>query len=144
MKHKRKRQTRWPGKRASQPLVATESPEPALADSPPRKPLKERLRKPAWCAFSCLIFLFYLWTATSSNRPFHLRDTSREFYNQFTDSFVQGHVYLPTKPSPQLLALPNPYDPAANERFRLHDASLYQGRYYMYFGAAPALTLYLP
>jgi hypothetical protein len=93
---------------------------------------------------SCLIFLFYLWTATSSNRPFHLRDTSREFYNQLTDSLVQGHVYLPTKPSPQLLALPDPYDPAANERFRLHDASLYRGRYYMYFGVAPAMTLYLP
>jgi len=111
---------------------------------PPKKPLIERLRKPGRYVLSCLIFLFYLWTATSSNRPFHLRDTSNEFYNQLTDSLMQGHVYLPAKPSPQLLALPDPYDPAANERFRLHDASLYQGRYYMYFGAAPALTLYLP
>jgi len=76
---------------------------------------------------SCLIFLFYLWTATSSNRPFHPRDTSQEFYNQLTDSLMQGHTYLAAKPSPQLLALPDPYDPAANERFRLHDASLYQG-----------------
>jgi hypothetical protein len=101
----------------------------------------ERLRKPGWYVLSCLIFLFYLWTATSSNRPFYLRDTSQEFYNQLTDSLAQGHVYLAAKPSPQLLALPDPYDPAANERFRLHDASLYQGRYYMYFGVAPAVTL---
>lgn len=104
----------------------------------------ERLRKPAWCLLSFLIFVFYLWTATSSNRPFHLRDTSQEFYNLLTDSLVKGHVYLPTKPSPQLLALPDPYDPAANERLRVHDASLYHGRYYMYFGVAPAVTLYLP
>ena len=145
MKHKRKRQTRWPRKHASHPPVTAGSLEPALAGPPPpKKPLGERLRKPGWYVLSCLIFLFYLWTATSSNRPFHLRDTSREFYNQLTDSLVQGHVYLPTKPSPQLLALPDPYDPAANERFRLHDASLYRGRYYMYFGVAPAMTLYLP
>jgi hypothetical protein len=57
---------------------------------------------------------------------------------------VQGHAYLAAKPSPQLLALPDPYDPAANEHFRLHDASLYRGRYYLYFGVAPAVTLYLP
>jgi hypothetical protein len=145
MKHKRKRQTRWPRKHASHPPVTTGSLEPALAGPlPPKKLLIERLRKPGWYVLSCLIFLFYLWTATSSNRPFHPRDTSQEFYNQLTDSLMQGHTYLAAKPSPQLLALPDPYDPAANERFRLHDASLYQGRYYMYFGVAPAVTLYLP
>ena len=57
---------------------------------------------------------------------------------------MQGHVYLPTKPSPQLLALPGPLQYRGQRNLRLHDASLYQGRYYMYFGVAPALTLYLP
>ncbi len=119
--------------------------KPAPAEAPRTfKPLFERLRKPGWYVLSCLIFLFYLWTATSSNRPFHPRDTSNEFYNQLTDSLMQGHVYLAAKPSPQLLALPDPYDPWANERFRLHDASLYRGRYYLYFGIAPAVTLYVP
>ena len=119
--------------------------EPAMAEAPRTpKPLFKRLRKPGWYVLSCLIFLFYLWTATSSNRPFHLRDTSQEFYNQLTDSLMQGHTYLAAKPSPQLLALPNPYDPWLNERLRLHDASLYRGRYYLYFGVAPAVTLYLP
>ncbi|HEY1495356.1 MAG TPA: hypothetical protein VGF49_12480 [Candidatus Solibacter sp.] len=102
------------------------------------------MRKPAWCALSACILLFYFWTATSSYQPFHPRDTSREFYNQLTDSLTQGKVYLAALPSPQLLALRDPYDPAANERFRLHDASLYRGRYYLYFGIAPALTLYVP
>jgi len=107
-------------------------------------PLSQRFRKPVWYALSCLILLFYLWTATSSYRPFHPRDTSSEFYNQLTSSFLKGHLYLAARPSPQMLALPNPYDPAANERFRLHDASLYHGRYYVYFGVAPVVTLYLP
>src|SRR4051794_21346363 len=33
----------------------------------------ERLRKPAWFCISGLIVVFYLWTATSSNHPFHPR-----------------------------------------------------------------------
>jgi hypothetical protein len=145
MKHKRKRQTRWPRKHASHPPPTVGPVEPTLAGPLPlKKPLIKRFRKPAWCALSCLIFLFYLWTATSSNQPFHLRDTSQEFYNQLTDSLMQGHTYLAAKPSPQLLALPDPYDPWPNERLRLHDASLYRGRYYLYFGVAPAVTLYLP
>src|ERR1035438_2785461 len=35
-------------------------------------------------------------------------------------------------------------DPTANGRFRLHDASLYHGKYYLYFGPTPALVLFLP
>jgi hypothetical protein len=110
----------------------------------PVQPLSERLRKPIWCALSAIMLVFYFWTATSSYKPFHPRDTANEFYNQLTDSLLQGHTYLSIPPPPQLLALRNPYDPQANERFRLQDASLYRGRYYLYFGLAPALTLYAP
>jgi hypothetical protein len=111
---------------------------------PPARTLFERWRTAAWWLFSVLVFVFYLWTATSSNKPFALRDTSREFQNLLTDALRQGHTYLDVKPAPQLLALRDPYDPAANEPWRLHDASLYRGRYYLYFGIAPALTLYVP
>src|SRR5579871_1565017 len=98
-------------------LTKIEGPGPA-EESPRSNPW--RVSRIMWGLLSCPIFVFYLWTATSSNRPFHLRDTSNEFYNQLTDSLVHGHVYLAAKPSPQLLALPDPYDPTANERFRLH------------------------
>jgi hypothetical protein len=104
----------------------------------------EPLRKPAWYAISLLILTFFFWTATSSNRAFHPRDTAAQFYNQLTSSILHGHLYLAEKPSAQLLALPDPYEPDANEKLRLHDASLYRGRYYLYFGIAPVLTLYLP
>src|SRR5207248_6297600 len=43
-----------------------------------------------------------------------------------------------------LLALADPYDPAQNAPYRLHDASLYHGRYYLYFGPTPVALLYLP
>ena len=124
-------------------VAKSAGPATAEAGRTPRAPF-HRLLKPGWYALSCLVFLFYVGTATSSNRPFHPRDTSGEFYNQLTDSLMQGHTYLAARPSPQLLALRDPYDPAANERFRLHDASLYRGRYYLYFGVAPAVVLYVP
>jgi hypothetical protein len=38
----------------------------------------------------------------------------------------------------------DPYDPAQNAPYRMHDVSLYKGRFYLYFGAAPAVTLLLP
>ena len=109
-----------------------------------QKQIWDRFRRPLWFGTSGLFLVFYFWTATSSNRPFHPRDSVTRLYNQLTDSLLQGHVYLAEKPSPELLALKDPYDPWANEKFRLLDASLYRGRYYVYFGIAPAITLYLP
>ena len=67
-----------------------------------------------------------------------------EYYALLTDAFLAGQTSLLVQPAAELLALPNPRDPAANGRFRLHDASLYHGRYYLYFGPTPALVLFLP
>jgi hypothetical protein len=59
-------------------------------------------------------------------------------------SYLKGKLYLEIEPRPELLKVPDPYDPQANVEYRLHDASLYKGRYYLYFGAVPAVTLFLP
>jgi hypothetical protein len=64
-------------------------------------------------------------------------------YEYLAEGVVHGHTYLPLEPAPQLLALKDPYDPAANAPYRLWDASLYNGRYYLYFGPAP-LVLFVP
>jgi hypothetical protein len=37
-----------------------------------------------------------------------------------------------------------PYEPGRNARVRLHDASLYHGRYYLYFGVVPVVVLFAP
>ena len=58
---------------------------------------------------------------------------SLDYYDTLAAAFLSGQLYLKTVPDPELLALPNPYDPSKNEKFRLHDASLYNGRYYLYF-----------
>src|ERR1035438_9413949 len=67
-----------------------------------------------------------------------------EYYPLLTDAFLAGQTSLLVQPSAKLLALPDPYDPVANAKFRLHDASLYHGKYYLYFGPTPALVLFLP
>jgi hypothetical protein len=67
-----------------------------------------------------------------------------EYYPLLTDAFLAGQTSLLVQPSAKLLALPDPYNPVANAKFRLHDASLYHGKYYLYFGPTPALVLFLP
>lgn len=90
------------------------------------------------------ILVFYLWTASSSGNPFQFSRQATGLYNLLTDAFLAGRLSLVVEPKPELLALPDPYDPALNERFRLHDASLYKGKYYLSWGLAPALTLFVP
>ena len=67
-----------------------------------------------------------------------------EYYQLLTDAFLAGQTSLLVHPPAQLLALPDPYDPVANAYLRLHDASLYHGKYYLYYGPTPAIVLFLP
>jgi hypothetical protein len=72
------------------------------------------------------------------------RGTGAEYYSLLADAFLAGRTSLPIKPDPRLLALADPYDHNANFNYRLHDASLYNGNYYLYYGPAPAVILFLP
>ena len=65
-------------------------------------------------------------------------------YEYMAEGFARGHTYLSVDPDPALLSLRDPYDPAANARLRLWDASLYKGRYYLYYGPGPAVAVMLP
>lgn len=90
---------------------------------------------------------YYLWTVSSSGDPLTFSSHDPSYYNQLGDSFLAGKLHLLRTPPPQLLHLPNPYDPVANAPYRaagIHDMSLYHGRLYLYWGPAPVLLLYLP
>ena len=67
-----------------------------------------------------------------------------EPYNLLAKGYLSGHLSLSILPAPELLALPDPYDPIANARLRIWDATLFKGRYYLYFGPTPALLLFAP
>jgi hypothetical protein len=90
------------------------------------------------------VFSFYLWTASSSGNPFVFGEKLWDYYNLLSDAFLAGRLSLLIEPRPELLALPDPYDPSLNQAFKLHDVSLYKGKYYLYFGPTPAITLFIP
>jgi hypothetical protein len=100
-------------------------------------------------AVICLaIGSYYLLAAQASGNAFvwnqDLGGYSDGYYDLLGRAFAHGHLYLPIQPSKELLALPNPWDPAANAAYRLHDAALFHGRYYLYHGPGPAVALFLP
>jgi len=103
----------------------------------------KRLPAAILAATFALVLCFYLWTA-SGGSPFEWGRRHDGYYNLLTDSLLKGRLDLPVAPRPELFALVDPYDPAKNAPYRLHDVSLYHGRYYLYFGIAPALTVFAP
>jgi hypothetical protein len=97
----------------------------------------------AIAALVAAVSWFYLWTA-SDGRGFHLGAPQDGHYNLLAQALVLGQLHLTVEPRPELLDLLDPYDPAKNAPYRLHDASLYHGRYYLYYGVAPALAVFVP
>jgi len=89
-----------------------------------------------------LVVAFYFWTATTNG--VYPNNSSAIYYPLLSKSFMEGHLDLPIKPLPELLALSDPYDPILNQNYRLHDTSLYNGRYYIYFGPTPVILIFLP
>jgi hypothetical protein len=65
-------------------------------------------------------------------------------YEYLTEGFLSGHTYLSLRPSDELLRLDDPFRPGQEVSQRLIDASLYHGRYYMYYGPGPAVLLMAP
>lgn len=92
-----------------------------------------------------LVGWFYVWTAASSDGLAPRVGPKRDYYNLLLDGWLSGQLHLKVDVPQELLRLPDPYDPAVRPPgLGLHDASFYRGRYYLYFGAAPVLTLLLP
>ena len=57
-----------------------------------------------------------------------------------TQSFQKGQTYLPVEPNPALLKLENPYDLQQRKGLDyLWDTTLYNGKYYLYWGPVPAV-----
>ncbi len=96
------------------------------------------------CCRSALIM--YVILAYVFYPSFHLNVTSypHGLYQYLTQSFLSGHLNFLISPSAELLNLSDPYDPIQNAHSRLHDASLYKDKYYLYFGPLPVIVFYIP
>jgi F0F1-type ATP synthase assembly protein I len=87
-----------------------------------------------------LVIVIYVWLISAGLWITWPRTTN--YYAQLATAFQHGQLFLKITPDSALVALPNPYDPGARSGIPvLLDASLYKGRYYLYFGPVPALLL---
>ena len=94
----------------------------------------------------CLVVgWFHVWTVRSSGDPWKFGLEQRDYYNLLIDGWLDGQLHLKVEVPGALLELKDPYDPTLRPAgLGLHDASFFNGRYYLYFGAAPVVTLMLP
>jgi hypothetical protein len=85
---------------------------------------------------------FYWWTVQTTAAEMRPHGQKRDYYNLLVDGFQDGHLYMKVDVDPQLLALRPEQRPGSAPY--LLDATLYQGRYYLYFGVTPAVFLFWP
>ena len=110
-------------------------------------PRRERLALGGVAVIAACIAGFYLLVGTTVQRPFAFKKADSNYYPLLVDGFRAGHLGLAADPPAGLAKLSNPYDPAQREQAGLvdmHDVSYFHGRYYLYFGVAPAVTLFWP
>jgi len=98
------------------------------------------------CAVALVVLAcgwLYAWNAgpASALTP---KSEPGDFYGYQTAGFLSGRLSTSNPPNPALLALSNPYDPVANAPYRVHDMTLWKGKYYLYFGATPVVLLLAP
>ena len=84
-----------------------------------------------------IVYVFIVSVGTWTTWP---EETA--YYHLLSDAFRAGQVHLLIEPDPSLVALNDPYDVASHEEVPyLVDAIYYEGKYFLYWGPAPALVL---
>ncbi len=88
------------------------------------------------------VIAIYIWLFL----PFWRLSPTSNFYSQLAIAFKRNQLYLPEQPPPSLLALSDPYDYESRKQIDSDftwDVSLYNGKFYMYWGPVPSLFLTL-
>lgn len=69
-----------------------------------------------------------------------------DHYSLLMHGFLKGHLYMDANVPEMLKACPDPWNPEVRGPNCpiLQDASYYDGRFYLYYGVAPVVTLLLP
>ncbi len=89
------------------------------------------------------IFIFYIWLVSSGTWTEWVSPS--RFYASLAKGFEYKTLSVAMTPDPRLAELENPYDPK-NWRGTIEvpmDISYYKGRFYLYWGPAPAFLLFL-
>lgn len=90
-----------------------------------------------------VLSLYYAFVVTAGT--FGALRSQSDFYDKLAQGFQAGHLYIPDKPKARLLKRADPWHYKSDREWRdwLWDASLYQKRYYIYWGPIPAVMLLL-
>ncbi|HTX64650.1 MAG TPA: hypothetical protein VMD31_02690, partial [Opitutaceae bacterium] len=116
-------------------------PEPARIGDPP--PSRRRFEALALGLLLLAAAWLYFWWARQPDHPWVTKQPAG-FYPMLTDAFRHGRLHLAIEPDPALARLADPYDPEQNRPYQVNDLSYFRGHYFLYFGAAPVVTLLLP
>ncbi|HUR56364.1 MAG TPA: hypothetical protein VM029_01550, partial [Opitutaceae bacterium] len=104
-----------------------------------------RFESPLLLALCLAIAWFYVWTARSNGENWKFGREQNDYYNLLIDGWLAGQLNMKVDVPAELLRIKDPYDPAQRPPgVGLHDASFYRGKYYIYFGLTPGVTLMLP
>ncbi|HTX65492.1 MAG TPA: hypothetical protein VMD31_06955, partial [Opitutaceae bacterium] len=122
-------------------IETTPQPSSASGNAPPAR--LPRLEAFAVGLLVLAAIVFYLWWADALGSSW-VRPDPAGFYSEQSDAFLAGQLYLKVQPNPALLRLADPYDPKQFAPYHLIDLTYYRGHYYLYFGVAPVVTLFLP
>ena len=88
------------------------------------------------------IFLIYIWFVSAGLLKYFESETN--YFDLQANAFAKGQLELDVTPDPALLAFTDEslYEPENRIGIpALWDATLYKGKYYLYWGPAPALLL---
>lgn len=94
-------------------------------------------------AILCVLAV-YFWIGMGAGLAPVYQMLDYHYYDLLADGFLAGQLSLTVEPRPELLQLADPYDPDQNQPYRLHDLSLYNGKYYLFSGPLPALVAFVP
>lgn len=90
-----------------------------------------------------LVITVYVWFVSVGYWTYWPKTTN--YFDMLATSFQHHQLSLQLKVDPLLLAMPDPYNIYAREVLPhftyLFDGSLYQGKYYLYWGPIPALIM---
>jgi hypothetical protein len=100
----------------------------------------------AYLITAAIVGLLYFWLIGigEKHERFVWLDAGNSYYNLLGRAFAGGKLYLPLEPAPELLALRDPWDERANQKYALQDTVLFNKHYYLYHGPTPALVLFMP
>ena len=87
---------------------------------------------------------FYFWTAVPVWRTELISADGPGYYNLLARGFLKGQLALDKAADPFLATLSDPTDPAQRAGHGMFDVSYFKGRYYLYWGATPAVVLFVP